>query len=116
MGSKMLHPLSSSSFFVNTIFSTSLSYACVSVTVTSKLKQCPDLRVCVNVLKDLVSIIIGVPQCKSCCSLIVGLIDVEAHACLCTSIKGDILGIDINIPIKLLLNICGRKVPDGHVC
>ncbi|KAI5426212.1 hypothetical protein KIW84_031874, partial [Lathyrus oleraceus] len=116
MGSKNVASIIIVIFFVNVLFSASLSSAHVPVAGTSKLKQCPDLRVCVNLLKDLVSIVIGAPQCKPCCPFIAGLVDVEAHACLCTAIKGDILGIDINIPLKVLLNVCGRKVPSGSVC
>ncbi|CAI8584822.1 unnamed protein product [Vicia faba] len=111
MGSKSVSCIIIVIFFLNIFFSASLSSAQVPTS-----KSCPDLRVCVNVLKDLVSIIIGAPQCKPCCPFIAGLIDVEAHVCLCTAIKADILGIDINIPIKVLLNVCGRKVPDGPIC
>lgn len=113
MGSKSSASIIIVIFFVNILFSAGLSSAHVQVAVSSK---CPDLRVCANVLKDLVSIIIGAPQSKPCCSLIAGLVDVKAHACLCTTLKGDILGININIPVKILLNVCGRKVPDGPVC
>ncbi|CAI8597281.1 unnamed protein product [Vicia faba] len=111
MGSKSVASIIIVIFFLNILFTASLSSAQVPTS-----KSCPDLRVCVNVLKDLVSIIIGPPQCKPCCPFIAGLIDVEAHACLCAAIKGNILGIDINVPIKVLLNVCGRKVPTGPVC
>ncbi|XP_058783640.1 lipid transfer protein EARLI 1-like [Vicia villosa] len=114
MGSKSVASIIIAIFCLNIIFSASLSSAQVPTTSTSN--HCPDLRICVNVLKDLVSVIIGAPQCKPCCPLIAGLIDVEAHACICTAVKGQILGIDINIPIKVLLNVCGRKVPAGPVC
>ncbi|XP_058756099.1 lipid transfer protein EARLI 1-like [Vicia villosa] len=109
MGSKSV-----ASIIIATLFFATLCSA--HVPIASQSKHCPDLSVCVNVVKDLLSIIIGAPQAKPCCSLIAGLIDVEAHLCICAAVKADILGININIPIEILLNLCGRKVPKGHAC
>ncbi|CAN1333433.1 pEARLI1-like lipid transfer protein 1 [Linum perenne] len=85
-------------------------------------QKCPidalKLGVCANVLSSLLNISIGNPPVKPCCSLIQGLVDLEAALCLCTAIKANILGINLNIPISLslLLNVCGKKVPSGFQC
>ncbi|KAL8103750.1 hypothetical protein AgCh_028088 [Apium graveolens] len=50
--------------------------------------------------------------------LIQGLVDLEAAVCLCTPIRANILGIDLNVPVSLslVLNNCGKKVPSGFEC
>ncbi|KAF8075416.1 hypothetical protein N665_1095s0007 [Sinapis alba] len=55
---------------------------------------------------------------KPCCSLLKGLVDLEAAACLCTALKANVLGIKLNVPVSLslLLNACGRKTPRGFIC
>ncbi|XP_059657502.1 14 kDa proline-rich protein DC2.15-like [Cornus florida] len=55
----------------------------------------------------------GTPPKTPCCSLIQGLTDLEAAVCLCTAIKANVLGINLNVPlsISLLLNVCEKKVP-----
>ncbi|KAK8363178.1 hypothetical protein V6Z11_A03G148900 [Gossypium hirsutum] len=55
---------------------------------------------------------------QPCCTLIKGLVDLEAVVCLCTMIKGTILGINLNIPVSfsLLLNVCSKKVPFDFQC
>lgn len=76
------------------------------------------LGVCANLLGGLVGVTIGNPPKKPCCSLIEGLADLEAAVCLCTAIKANVLGINLNVPISLslLLNVCSKKVPKGFVC
>ncbi|XP_057977154.1 14 kDa proline-rich protein DC2.15-like [Malania oleifera] len=76
------------------------------------------LGVCANLLNDLLHLVIGNPPKTPCCSLIQGLADVEAAVCLCTAIKANILGINLNVPVSLslLLNYCGNKVPHGFQC
>ncbi|KAL8103753.1 hypothetical protein AgCh_028091 [Apium graveolens] len=71
-----------------------------------------NLGVCANVL-NLVDIVVGSPPTLPCCSLIEGLVDLEAAVCLCTAIRANILGIDLNVPISLslVLNNCGKEVP-----
>ncbi|KAB2626757.1 vegetative cell wall protein gp1-like [Pyrus ussuriensis x Pyrus communis] len=53
-----------------------------------------------------------------CCSLIGGLADLEAAVCLCTAIKANVLGINLDVPVSLglLLNYCGKSVPKGFQC
>ncbi|KAL3331147.1 hypothetical protein AABB24_034782 [Solanum stoloniferum] len=84
--------------------------------------KCPidtlKLGVCANVLGNLLGVVLGNPPKKPCCSLIEGLVDLEAALCLCTAIKANILGINLNVPlsISLLLNVCGKKAPSGFQC
>ncbi|KAG8476824.1 hypothetical protein CXB51_031086 [Gossypium anomalum] len=83
--------------------------------------RCPrdalKLGVCANVL-NLVNVTVGSPPVMPCCSLLNGLVDLEAAACLCTAIRANILGINLNIPVSLslLLNVCSRNVPTGFQC
>ncbi|XP_022737073.1 14 kDa proline-rich protein DC2.15-like [Durio zibethinus] len=83
--------------------------------------RCPrdalKLGVCANVL-GLVNVTVGSPPVQPCCSLIQGLADLEAAVCLCTAIKANILGINLNIPISLslLLNVCSMNAPSGFQC
>ncbi|XP_010055513.1 14 kDa proline-rich protein DC2.15-like [Eucalyptus grandis] len=76
------------------------------------------LGVCAKVLDGPVNAIIGTPPDMPCCSVLEGLLDLEAAVCLCTAIKANILGINLNIPISLslLINTCGKNVPSGFQC
>ncbi|KAK9984636.1 hypothetical protein SO802_034161 [Lithocarpus litseifolius] len=76
------------------------------------------LGVCANLLNGLLNVTVGTPPVTPCCSLLQGLTDLEAAVCLCTAIKANILGINLNIPlaISLLLNVCSRNVPNGFKC
>ncbi|KAJ0105714.1 hypothetical protein Patl1_18533 [Pistacia atlantica] len=77
------------------------------------------LGVCANVLKSLFNLELGKPPKKPCCSLLEGLVDLEAAVCLCSALKANVLGIvNLNIPISLslLLNYCGKDVPSGFQC
>jgi hypothetical protein len=61
---------------------------------------------------------LGQPSSQQCCSLIQGLVDVDAAICLCTALRANVLGINLNVPISLsvLLNVCNRKLPSGFQC
>ncbi|KAL1191357.1 pEARLI1-like lipid transfer protein 2 [Cardamine amara subsp. amara] len=76
------------------------------------------LSVCANVLSGLLNIQLGQPSSRPCCSLIQGLVDLDAAVCLCTALKANVLGINLNVPISLsvLLNVCNKKVPSGFKC
>ncbi|KAK7265910.1 hypothetical protein RJT34_33535 [Clitoria ternatea] len=71
------------------------------------------LGVCANVLNGLLNVTLGQPPVTPCCTLIQGLADLEAAVCLCTALKANILGINLNLPISLslLLNVCSKQVP-----
>ncbi|GMI80414.1 hypothetical protein like AT4G12520 [Hibiscus trionum] len=76
-----------------------------------------NLGVCLNLL-SLVDVELGNVPTKPCCSLIEGLLDLEAAVCLCTAVRANVLGININLPISLnlFLNNCGRRVPAEYIC
>nr|XP_016460223.1 PREDICTED: 14 kDa proline-rich protein DC2.15-like [Nicotiana tabacum] len=84
--------------------------------------KCPTdalkLGVCANVLNGLLNVTLGTPPVKPCCSLLGNLVDLEAAVCLCTALKANILGINLNIPISLslLLNVCSKDIPKGFTC
>ncbi|XP_071708753.1 14 kDa proline-rich protein DC2.15-like [Rutidosis leptorrhynchoides] len=75
------------------------------------------LGVCADVL-GLVNVVVGTPTSRKCCALLEGLVDLEAAACLCTAIKANVLGINLNVPVSLslLLSACGKTVPTGFKC
>ncbi|XP_072956117.1 14 kDa proline-rich protein DC2.15-like [Typha angustifolia] len=83
--------------------------------------KCPvdalKLGVCANVL-GLINGKVGAPPAEPCCPLLDGLVDLEAAVCLCTAIKANILGINLNVPIdlSLILNFCGKGTPAGFQC
>ncbi|CAN0839451.1 pEARLI1-like lipid transfer protein 2 [Linum grandiflorum] len=93
-----------------------------STTPSSSSGKCPidtlKLGVCANVLSNLLNINIGNPPVQPCCSLINGLVDLEAALCLCTAIKANVLGINLNLPISLnlLLNVCNKNAAPGFQC
>ncbi|XP_058106606.1 14 kDa proline-rich protein DC2.15-like [Magnolia sinica] len=90
-------------------------------TPTPSRGTCPrdalKLGVCANLL-GLVNVVVGSPPTLPCCSLIQGLADLEAALCLCTAIRANVLGINLNIPVSLslILNNCGSRVPTGFEC
>ncbi|XP_020590239.1 14 kDa proline-rich protein DC2.15-like [Phalaenopsis equestris] len=83
--------------------------------------KCPHdvlkLGACANVL-GLINLNLGKPPMVPCCTLLQGLANLEAAVCLCTALKANVLGIQLNIPIKLtlLLDYCGKNVPSGFQC
>ncbi|XP_010433288.1 PREDICTED: putative lipid-binding protein AIR1 [Camelina sativa] len=94
---------------LNLLFFTYTSAACP--------RDSLQLGVCANVLK-LVDLTLGNPPVTPCCSLIQGVADLEAAACLCTLVKANVLGINLNLPIDLtvLLNVCSRTAPTNFQC
>ncbi|XP_020247793.1 14 kDa proline-rich protein DC2.15-like [Asparagus officinalis] len=76
------------------------------------------LGACADVLGGLININVGKSPKTPCCSFLQGLADLEAAACLCTAIKANVLGLNLNVPVSLslLLNYCGKKVPEGYKC
>ncbi|KAE9586448.1 hypothetical protein Lal_00044648 [Lupinus albus] len=107
-------------------YSSTLTNACgtcnpVKPTPTPSKQKCPNdtlkLGVCANVL-GLVNVVVGSPASSKCCALLQGLTDLEAAICLCTAIKANVLGINLNVPISLtlLLSACQKSVPSGFQC
>ncbi|XVE68377.1 hypothetical protein DITRI_Ditri09bG0063500 [Diplodiscus trichospermus] len=76
-----------------------------------------NLGVCVNLL-GLVDVELGNVPTKPCCSLIQGLVDLEVALCLCTAVRANVLGINLNLPIdlSLVLNNCGRTPAVQYMC
>ena len=76
------------------------------------------LGVCANVLKGAIGAVVGAQPDHPCCSILEGLVDLESAVCLCTAIKANILGINLNIPISLslLINACGKNAPSDFQC
>lgn len=74
------------------------------------------LAVCADVLDGLIHL--GLPPKEPCCSLISGLVDLDAAACVCLAINANVLGVvlDVDVDLTLLLNYCGCKVPKGFRC
>ncbi|MCL7030727.1 hypothetical protein MKW94_011248 [Papaver nudicaule] len=89
---------------------------------STKPAKCPrdtlKLAACANLLNGVVNIVVGTPPNNPCCSLIKGLVDLEAAVCLCTALRAQVLGInlDVSVALSLLLNTCGKKVPSGFRC
>lgn len=85
-------------------------------------KSCPrdalKLGVCANVLNGPIGAVVGSPPDHPCCSVLEGLLNLEVAVCLCTAIKANILGINLNIPISLslILNACEKTPPSDFLC
>ncbi|XP_057960040.1 14 kDa proline-rich protein DC2.15-like [Malania oleifera] len=75
------------------------------------------LGACIDLL-GLVNLPIGSPPSDKCCALVAGLVDLEVAACLCTAIKANVLGINLDVPValSLLLSACSKTVPPGFQC
>ncbi|KAK4259730.1 hypothetical protein QN277_006032 [Acacia crassicarpa] len=74
------------------------------------------LGVCADLLNS-VNVTIGSPPATPCCSLLSGLVDLDAAVCLCGAITADVLGInvDVQVALSLILNDCGKNAP-GFQC
>ncbi|KAJ8900227.1 hypothetical protein K2173_024867 [Erythroxylum novogranatense] len=67
----------------------------------------------------LVKEVVGTKPSEECCTLIKGIADLEAALCLCTAIKANVLGIiklEAPVAVSLLVDACGKKVPEGFKC
>ncbi|KAL8496957.1 hypothetical protein ACS0TY_020587 [Phlomoides rotata] len=76
------------------------------------------LGVCADLL-GLVNVVIGDPPSDDkCCAVLEGLADLEVAACLCTALKANVLGINLNVPIALtaLVSACQKTIPPGFKC
>ncbi|WOL06215.1 hypothetical protein Cni_G14947 [Canna indica] len=110
---------------LNLVFFTATS-ACGTTPCPKPSKgKCPvdtlKLAACANVLNGLITVGIGKfpKQPCECCTLIGGLLDLEAAACLCTAIKANVLNVinlNVSVDLSLLLNYCGKNVPKSFRC
>ncbi|KAJ6758593.1 LIPID TRANSFER PROTEIN [Salix koriyanagi] len=78
---------------------------------TLKLGACADIL-------GLVNVAVGTPPYTKCCPLLGGLADLDVALCLCTAIKANVLGINLNIPVALsvLVSACGKSIPPDFKC
>ncbi|KAM3360604.1 hypothetical protein BC332_18280 [Capsicum chinense] len=75
------------------------------------------LGACVDLLGGLVHIGIGNPVVNECCTIIQGLVEIEAAVCLCTTLKLKLLNLNLYVPLALqLLLTCGKTPPPGYTC
>ncbi|VFQ77181.1 unnamed protein product [Cuscuta campestris] len=72
---------------------------------------------CVDIMGGLIHIGLGDPAVNECCPVLNGLLEVEAAACLCTTLKIKALNLNIYVPLALqLLVTCGKTPPPGYTC
>ncbi|KAF3795239.1 hypothetical protein EJ110_NYTH05105 [Nymphaea thermarum] len=88
---------------------------------SSTAPTCPvnalKLGACVDVLGGLVHVGLGDPAENACCPVLQGLLELEAAACLCTTLRLKVLNLNIYLPLALqLLITCGRTPPPGFIC
>ncbi|KAK1564363.1 hypothetical protein Q3G72_032635 [Acer saccharum] len=100
-----------------------LFFSLVSSTSCSS-GTCPDntlnLDVCVDLLYGLLKLTVNTPPAEPCCTLIKDIVDLNAAACLCTTLglKVPILGTVLTAPLsfELLFNACQRPLPCSYQC
>ncbi|KAI9096400.1 hypothetical protein K1719_026119 [Acacia pycnantha] len=87
---------------------------------SSQQAHCPidvlKLGVCADLLNS-VNVTIGSPPATPCCSLLDGLVDLDAAVCLCGAIEANVLGIDVDVSgsLDVILNKCGKNA-SGFQC
>ncbi|KAL3746552.1 hypothetical protein ACJRO7_015504 [Eucalyptus globulus] len=112
-------------FILSLLLLATVSNACHTCTLPSPSPPpaaCPrdtlKLGACVDLLGGVVSVVVGTPASSPCCALLEGLADLDVALCLCTAIKANVLGINLNIPIALsaIVSACGKSIPPGFKC
>ncbi|KAJ6856398.1 14 kDa proline-rich protein DC2.15-like [Populus alba x Populus x berolinensis] len=76
---------------------------------TLKLGACADIL-------GLVNVVVGSPPYSKCCPLLEGLADLEAALCLCTAIKANVLGINLNVPVALSILLMSQRKGNVTFC
>ncbi|CAM8979748.1 unnamed protein product [Rhodiola kirilowii] len=72
---------------------------------------------CVYLLGEAVHTGVGDPAVNACCPVLKGLAELEAAACLCTTLKVKLLNLKVYVPIALRILIsCGKTPPPGYTC
>ncbi|KAJ0243174.1 Hydrophobic seed protein domain-containing protein [Hirschfeldia incana] len=88
-------------------------------TYTSAQVICPtntlQFGLCVNVL-NVVDLTVGTPLVQPCCSLVQGLVALDAAACLCKALHLSILGINLTADLTVLLRSCNIHGAQGFQC
>nr|XP_034594274.1 putative lipid-binding protein AIR1 [Setaria viridis] len=94
-----------------------LAFNLLLLGMASDAATCPrdavQLGACAKALVGLVDVKVGDPPVLPCCPLVAGIVDAEAAACLCTVIKGNTLGVHLDLPVdpSIVFNNCGRPGP-----
>ncbi|KAM3403253.1 hypothetical protein ACQJBY_006788 [Aegilops geniculata] len=75
------------------------------------------VKACVNVL-GLLKVNVNQPRDEHCCSLLDGLVGLDAALCLCTNLHANVLGLNLDLPVdlRLILNNCGKVCPTDFQC
>ncbi|CAI9095880.1 OLC1v1031910C1 [Oldenlandia corymbosa var. corymbosa] len=91
-----------------------ICFTLVSACAPTRGASCPEnvqqLKACAGLLGS---------SSGECCSLIGGLADLEATACLCTAVRANVFNlVELDIPVRLglILNGCGKTFADGYKC
>ncbi|GFY96922.1 hypothetical protein Acr_11g0012280 [Actinidia rufa] len=124
--------LSLAIFILSLLFLSPFSSACFSchpappiptpmppvITAPSPSAFCPRDTLTLGYCIDLLGMVSGSPVSSKCCALVEGLEDTEAAVCLCTAIKDNVLGIELNMPValSLLMSACEKSIPPGFQC
>nr|CAD1825828.1 unnamed protein product [Ananas comosus var. bracteatus] len=76
------------------------------------------LAACASLLGGVSDLAVGAPFGSRCCTLLEGLADAEAAACLCTTVSESVLGIttEWSVTLSLLASTCKKEIPDGFKC
>ncbi|QCE07599.1 Hydrophobic seed protein [Vigna unguiculata] len=76
------------------------------------------LAACSGFLNGWMNFSTGMPPRAQCCAVVDGYADFEVAVCLCTALRANIMGFNLNIPIAFtkLINTCSKNVPDGFIC
>ncbi|XP_010250206.1 PREDICTED: 14 kDa proline-rich protein DC2.15-like [Nelumbo nucifera] len=76
------------------------------------------LGACSELLGGLVNHVAGTPPSSKCCTLLDGLVDAEAAACICTVIKENAFGIKLewSVAFSMLVSACKKSIPPGFKC
>ncbi|KAJ9555210.1 hypothetical protein OSB04_009824 [Centaurea solstitialis] len=105
---------------LNLLFFTLVSSQTTLLAPAPAPATCDGLKfgVCAGFLNNtLGGIVVGSPPTIPCCNLFLGVVELEGAACLCTAIKANVLGVNLDIPASfgLVLNNCGKDA-SGYKC
>ncbi|KAL5697884.1 hypothetical protein ACHQM5_028988 [Ranunculus cassubicifolius] len=77
------------------------------------------LGLCNDLLSSLLKLVVGADQSSiGCCTLLDGLDNLSASACVCEALKANVLGVHVEwaLGVKLLVNACGKSIPPSFNC
>ncbi|KAG6435654.1 hypothetical protein SASPL_100528 [Salvia splendens] len=130
-GGLKLKPVAAAIIILNILFSNCVSFCCATCPPTPKPVPLPPSPTPAKCPRDILKFgvcgdwlgllheVIGTEPSRECCAVLEGIADLEAALCLCTAIKGNVLGLlkfKVSVAISLVFNSCGKKVPEGFSC